>query len=45
MFAKPKNGKKEYSNETILVTLALHGMRKLHRKIADYIKILKLTIT
>ena len=45
MPAKPKTARREHSNETISVILALHSAGKLYGKIADYVKISKSTVT
>ncbi len=45
MPTKPKTTRREHSNETISVILALHSTGKSHGKIADYVKISKLTVT
>lgn len=44
MSAKLKIVKKKYSNKTILIIFILYSMRKLHKKIANYIKIPKLIV-
>lgn len=41
---KLKAARKKYLNKTILVILVLHNTRKLHKKVADYIKIPKLIV-
>lgn len=45
MPTKTKVAKRENTNEIILVLLILHIIERLYRKIADYIKISKLTVT
>lgn len=45
MLAKPKTAKRKHSNEIILVIFVWHSAGKLHKKIANYIKIPKLTVT
>ena len=45
MPAKPKTARREHSNETISVILALHSAGKSHGKIAEYVKIPKSTVT
>ena len=45
MPTKPKTVKKKHSNKIILVIFILYSIKKLHKKIANYIKILKLIIT
>ncbi len=44
MFAKSKTARREHSNETISVILTLYSAGKSHEKMADYVKIPKLTI-
>lgn len=43
--AKSKTARRKYSNETISIIITLPNARKLHGKIANYIKISKLIIT
>lgn len=44
MFVKPKTTKKNHSNKIVSIIFVLHSIEKLHGKIANYIKIPKLTI-
>lgn len=44
MSAKFKIARKKYLNEIISVIIILNSTKKLHKKIANYIKISKLTI-
>ncbi len=45
MLSKPKTARKKHLDETISVILTLHSTRKSHLKIANYVKISKLTVT